>query len=68
MSDYPRKFDELTPEQHAALVELGRKMAEHMQSLAEAFSQLAAACVEAQRNIEAARLNHTDPPDPGDSP
>lgn len=75
MSDYPSKWEELTPEQQAALVEFGKRLAEGMRKLADAFNQLTAAAVEAHRQVEAARAawdsetewptrpHLTDPPD-----
>lgn len=52
MTDYPRKWEELTPEQQAALVEFGKRLAVGMRQLADAFSALTAAAVEAQRQVE----------------
>lgn len=59
---------ELTPEQQAALVELGRKMVESMRVLVETFEQFGAACVEAYANIEAVDWQPDTPPEPGESP
>lgn len=66
MTDRPREYDELTPEQHAALVELGRKLAEYMQEISDAFATFITACAAAQRAIEA--MPDLKNPDPGDSP
>lgn len=52
MSEIPRKWEELTPEQRAALVEFGKRLAAGMRQLADAFSALTAAAAEAQRQVE----------------
>lgn len=53
MTDRSREWEDLTPEQQAALVEFGNRLAEGMRNLADAFNQLTAAAVETSRNIEA---------------
>lgn len=55
MSDYPRTWQELTPEQQAALVEFGKRLAEGMRQLADAFNALTTAAVEAHHQVETAR-------------
>jgi hypothetical protein len=56
MSDIPPKWEELTPEQQAALVEFGQRFAEGLRKLADAFNALTAAAVEAHRQVEALGL------------
>lgn len=62
----PREWEELTPEQQAALVEFGRLFVEHIEAITEAFQQFGAACAEATHTIEA--IDWPRPTDPGESP
>lgn len=53
MTDYPRKWEDLTPEQQEAVREFWQQLAENMRQMSHAFLAIASACVEAVRNIEA---------------
>lgn len=71
MTDYPRKWEDLTPEQQAAVTEFWQQLAENMRNLREAFANIVTACADAVRSIEAVEWQSpgdTNEPDPGDSP
>lgn len=71
MTDYPRKWEDLTPEQQEAMREFWQQLADNMRKMAEAFAEIVTACAAAVRSIEAVEWESprdNDAPDPGDSP
>lgn len=53
MTDYPRKWEDLTPEQQEAMREFWRQFATNMRKITETFAEIVSACAVAVRTIEA---------------
>lgn len=60
MTDYPRKWEDLTPEQQEAMREFWQQLAANMRKMAEAFAEIVTACAEAVRTIEASNWKAGD--------
>lgn len=59
MTDYPRKWEDLTPEQQEAIREFWQQLAANMRKMTETFAEIVTACAAAVRTIEA-----VDEPEP----
>lgn len=52
MTDYPRKWEDLTPEQQQAMREFWQQLAANMRKMTETFAEIVTACTAAVRTIE----------------